>query len=249
MTAPASELMTPTDTSVVQSHKRDVMFSGPPRYLPVELPVGREYREVFNVIDGVAPEDTIRAAAKTGGSYRPLVEEIPITKGPNDSLEMLVDSPTTARLYAVALRNNIPVGEWRMMGDSGMAAPTALATGPVTFIIPNKRALTWIEIGAGPGGATQKEMVISLRATERGPWQAGTAYKQGDLVTLDGHTFMAIADLDGSAGTGPNTNPNDANTNTILTEVFPPGTTRTATDTTLDAAESNPAAAAAGGGE
>jgi hypothetical protein len=269
MTAPTapivpSDLMSPTAKGIIQSNRRDVAFSGQPRYLPLELPVDRDYSEQFNVTDGYSPEDGgLQAAVKTGGSYRPWTELFELAIAANDSAVLTVKQAATARLYAAALRNNNPVGEWRLGTASETGKPsdvpgvstlhygsraTILATGPVTFIVPRERALTWIEVGAGPGGS-QKEMVISLRATERGPWQDGVSYKQGDLVEFGGKIFLAIADLDGSPGTGPNLDASDPNTNSILTDVFPPGSTIKDGAPTLDGAEANPAAAAAAGGE
>lgn len=203
------------------------------RYTPLELIPGRDYRETF-MLDGVGPSP----AVFDGGDG--LQHEIPFTAvffGPDrklyaeqqlsadgNKLQLDIDMAQTVKLFAGCDRG-VQVGSWYIL-------PGPLATGPISFKKPPNRdyPASWICIS--PFEPAMQEMVITLKGVDKGPYQDGTSYKQGDMVTMDGRVFYALCDTDGSPGSGPNLDPDDPDSNTLLPEHFPPAdSTATATAT------------------
>ena len=96
-----------------------------------------------------------------------------------------------------------------------------MATGPVSFKRPPTGGLpVWWCIS--PFEPPTREAVITLNGVDRGEYQEGVSYAPGDIVTIDGRSFYAFCPTDGSLGSGPNLDPNDPDSNTILSDIFGP---------------------------
>ncbi len=200
------------------------------RYTPLELIPGRAYTETFN-LDGIGPAPTLSdgdgpesespfTAVFLGPDAKVCFTQ-PLSASGNQ-LQLTVDMASTVKLFAGCDRG-VQVGEWYIF-------PGPLATGPISFKKPPNRdyAASWICIS--PFEPAMQEMVITLKGVDKGPYQDGTAYSQGDMVTIDGRVFYALCDTDGSPGSGPNLDPSDPDSNTLLPEHFPPSDAA-ATDT------------------
>lgn len=229
---------------------REVSIGGGASYLPLELTPGEVYEETFNFVDA-GGQDTVPPVKATFRAGPPLHQRIQVVRVPysgNGFLELRLESSFTAQLYALALMGRETVAEWGMamtVTAPDATVTTILGRGPVWFREPrgrNKKA--WIELGPD---IDTKTVVGWLRGQELGEYQDGQSYPRGSVVTLGGKTFMAIADMDGTPGTGPNLDGSDPNTTTILTDVFPGPPTVVATDGTADGETSTAATATAGG--
>ena len=213
---------------------RGVQPGGASTYLPLELIPGQPYEETLR-LDGLgfAPEPAEWTVLFMGPTGEVLAAQPTVSQ--EDQLRVEVDTATNAQLF-VACRRGRDVGEW-------MIAPGPLATGPILWKKPDRewRDLNWLDLG--PSGEQTKEAVITLKGTERGDFVDGVAYVEGDIVTVQGRQFYCIADTFGAPGSGPNLDPSDPATNTIIPQAYPYDTV-TATEATTPAAAA-PAGAAA----
>jgi hypothetical protein len=182
-----------------------------PTYAPLQLIPARTYTETFNLTDappaGGSAEIHFQAALFAPDAKSPVLQ-CTCEKRSNTLVFTLTDLDTV-RLFT-ALDRGTKVGEWQLF-------PGPLATGPVSFRRPpgeHPRLPMWVCIT--PFEPSMQELVITLKGTDKGPYVPGTSYSAGDIVQIDGRSFYAFCDTDGSPGSGPNLDPNDPDSNTIL---------------------------------
>lgn len=212
--------------------RRALQPGGASRYLPLELTPGEEYEETFQ-LDSVGIPEPAEWTFLFMGPGGEILSAQPVTSE-GAQVTMSIDYATNAQLF-VACRRGRDVGSWAI-------APGPLATGPIIWRKP-KRTDWWGDwLDLGPSNPDTKDLVILLKANERGNFQDGVAYREGDLVLMDGRQFYCICDTTGAPGSGPNLDPNDPNSNTIL-PTFYPYTTVTADDAIAPAAAAAPSGA------
>jgi hypothetical protein len=194
---------------------REVSPGSGSKYLPLELIPARDYAEDFHITgvgSGLTLDEMYCQVLFFDNHDKHFLTKHLVPTG--DRLALALDPSETARLYTVLGRGR-EIGEWHLY-------PGPMATGPVSFKRPpTGRLPMWFCIS--PFGPPTREMVITLKGTDKGPYQEGQAYSAGDMVEIDGRYFYAFCDTDGSPGSGPNLNPSDPDSNTILPDTFPDG--------------------------
>jgi hypothetical protein len=196
---------------------REVAPGSGSRYLPLELIPARDYTENFHITgvgSGLSLDEMYCQVLFFDVHERHCLTKHIAPSG--DQLQFQLNANETARLYTVLGRGR-EIGEWHLY-------PGPMATGPVSFKRPpTGRLPMWFCIS--PFGPPTREMVITLRGTDKGPYVEGQSYSAGDIVQIDGRYFYAFCDSDGSPGSGPNLDPNDPDSNTIIPDDFPSAVT------------------------